>query len=141
GWVRACLARRGGSSRNGTTAGENGRVRRNANGDLLSSGAAQEFYCSSCFGYIGPTGERVPYESKDVILWVTCPSCMEREAEEAAEQEEQRRQLEERTRPRECELDGCGETFVAATDWQAYCCDQHRWRAHRARRKNGYARR
>jgi hypothetical protein len=104
---------------------------RNANGDLLHTDTAQSYYCGTCFHYLGPTGERVPYESKGVILWIECSVCLIRRLEREAEEEERRCREEERRRPRECELDGCGELFVAATRWQAYCCDEHRWKAHR----------
>jgi len=130
-----CIARRGDSSRGGTVGGENGRVQRNANGDVIPPDQAQAYYCGSCWKYIGPTGERVPYEyGAEVIVWTECARCMEKRLEQEVAEE---RQLQ----PHTCRLEGCGELFTPVTSWQRYCCPAHRQAAHRIRRKVGYARR
>lgn len=36
-------------------------------------------------------------------------------------------------KPRKCRLKGCSETFAPATDWQRYCCADHRIKASNAR--------
>src|SRR5262249_15546594 len=120
---------------NEPTGGENGRVRRNANGDLIPTDTAQSSYCSSCFACLGETGKRVPYEA-DVGLWVDeCGRCRERRLEAEAEHEAARAKLEAGTRARECAREGCDELFTPATVWQAYCTPEHRWAAHRRRSK------
>jgi hypothetical protein len=98
----------------------------------MDSTYAQTFYCGTCWGYIGPTGKRLPYTAdSDAIVWVECVHCLERRLAKDAAEEEKRRREEEKRRPRTCELDGCEELFVPATRWQAFCCDEHRWAAHR----------
>jgi hypothetical protein len=91
---------------------------------------ARSTTAANCRGFIGPTGERVPNESKNVIVWVECPRCLLGRLEAETEEEKQRRQEdEERVRPRECELRECGAPFMARTPWQRFCSDVHRWRA------------
>jgi hypothetical protein len=116
------------------TVSENGRV------GVKWGTYSQEFYCGTCFGYIGPTGKRLRYDRKAdddlVIVWVECSSCLGRRLAREAEEEAARLREQEKRRPRECELDGCDEMFVPATRWQSYCCDEHRWRAHRERKRS-----
>src|SRR3954462_10226300 len=84
--------------------------------------------------WLGYPGLVVDYESDNIIAWVECDRCRQKRERLEAEEAERRWREEERTRPRECALEGCSNTFTPGTDWQAYCCDQHRWRAHRAPR-------
>jgi hypothetical protein len=103
----------------------------NANGDPIPSGTAQSIYCSECRRFLRYSGRRVAYSSDDVIVWVECDYCRGRREAEEAEEAERRRRAEEKVRPVVCGLEGCQVTFVRATAWQAFCCDEHRWRAHR----------
>jgi hypothetical protein len=90
----------------------------------------QELHCRGCWKYIGPSGKQVPYgDDGDAIEWVECERCLMRRLEQEATEEGKRRREEQRVRPRECEL--CGELFMATTAWQRFCCDEHRWVAHR----------
>jgi hypothetical protein len=131
------VAGRGDRWRDGEVEGENGRVVRNRNGDLIPPDAAQSVYCSTCSRYVGKSGKRVSYDSDDIIVWAECDGCRgRREAAEAVEAERRRRE-EEKVRPVVCQLDGCSVMFVRQAAQQKFCCDEHRWQAHRQTRKAG----
>jgi hypothetical protein len=142
----ACVrvANRGDGWRDDVTNGENGRVQydadgeliRNANGDLIRQDVGQEYYCGSCRTYIGPTGERVEYESKDVILWIECDWCLTRRLEQETLEAKHRARAEAWNTPRLCQLEECRSWFEPRAAQQRFCTPEHRWMAARRRAKS-----
>jgi hypothetical protein len=81
-----------------------------------------EYYCGSCHGYLrsGPW-------AGDILVWITCDRCSERQREREAEEEQKRELWQERL----CAAADCEIAFMPRQSEQRFCSDRCRKRSHR----------
>jgi hypothetical protein len=79
-------------------------------------------YCENCFGYL----RSIPWAG-DVITWITCDWCAEREAEREAKEAQRLKQWA----PLECAAPDCQIVFLPKRVGQRFHDERCRKRAHR----------
>jgi hypothetical protein len=63
----------------------------------------------------------------EIIVWVICDWCLDRQVEREAKEKERLEQWASRV----CAREGCETTFTPARSGQRFCSDPCRWREHR----------